>query len=88
MSRNATKAIEDGMIPLAALTPAEVDAMSDETWDAMEAHHVLVDDRHFEIPMIPAADVGRQAMTPATVRRHLTVEWDARMLQDKIAWRS
>jgi hypothetical protein len=87
MSRNARKAIDDGMIPEVTLTQSERDKMSDEAWDAMEVHHVTVADRYFEVPMVYAEQVARKPMSADYIRRHLTIEWDAIMLQSKLAWR-
>ncbi len=86
MSRNACRAIEAGYIPLVALTEAEQEAMTEEAWETMEAHHVLVEDVTREVVMVEAEAVGRTPLSPADVRRHLGVEWDAKRLEYRLVW--
>jgi hypothetical protein len=87
MSTNAWFAVEGGMIPVLALSPDEYENITDEADETIRPHHVEIEDKTYMVLFVDAEAVGKPPMTPIEVREHLSLEWDARMLEYKPIWR-
>ena len=87
MSNSAALCVKAGWIPTVAVPSDEIAALSDDDYDTIEPHHVLIDDAHVMVTFIEAVLVGRDPMTPEEISEHLSVEPNRLIGGYKAVWK-